>query len=147
MCNQIFRWCNKKSRSCKGVIIQTTRLVWAVKIVIKCLLFQWLLQSSVYVPTVSIIFQLLKYSGSPKYLCGLMSPLDSRKWTSAMGTRQFTMAFGLPSIVIKLDLVTIFHGDCPSVLPCPKTQEHQSTCVDSWVHKGTRKWTSAIGKR
>ena len=22
-----------------------------------------------------------------------------------------------------------------SVLPCPKTQEHQSTCVDSWVHK------------
>ena len=22
----------------------------------------------------------------------------------------------------------------PSVLPCPKTQEHQSTCVDSWVH-------------
>ena len=23
----------------------------------------------------------------------------------------------------------------PSVLPCPKTQEHQSTCVDSWVHR------------
>ena len=22
----------------------------------------------------------------------------------------------------------------PCVLPCPKTQEHQSTCVDSWVH-------------
>ena len=22
----------------------------------------------------------------------------------------------------------------PSVLPCPKSQEHQSTCVDSWVH-------------
>ena len=22
----------------------------------------------------------------------------------------------------------------PSVLPCPKTQEHQSTCVDLWVH-------------
>ena len=22
----------------------------------------------------------------------------------------------------------------PSVLPCPRTQEHQSTCVDSWVH-------------
>ena len=22
----------------------------------------------------------------------------------------------------------------PLVLPCPKTQEHQSTCVDSWVH-------------
>ena len=23
----------------------------------------------------------------------------------------------------------------PSVLPCPKTQEDQSTCVDSWVHR------------
>ena len=23
----------------------------------------------------------------------------------------------------------------PCVLPCPKTQEHQSTCVDSWVHR------------
>ena len=22
----------------------------------------------------------------------------------------------------------------PCVLPCPKTQEHQSSCVDSWVH-------------
>ena len=25
----------------------------------------------------------------------------------------------------------------PCVLPCPKTQEHQSTCVDSWVHRVT----------
>ena len=23
----------------------------------------------------------------------------------------------------------------PSVIPCPKTEEHQSTCVDSWVHR------------
>ena len=23
----------------------------------------------------------------------------------------------------------------PCVLPCPKTQEHQSTCMDSWVHR------------
>ena len=27
-----------------------------------------------------------------------------------------------------------FNEIAPSVLPCPKTQEHQSTCVDSWVH-------------
>ena len=53
------------------------------------------------------------------------------KWTSAIGTRQFTMAFSLPNIVIKPDLVTLFHGNIHSVLPCPKTQEHQSTCVDS----------------
>ena len=45
------------------------------------------------------------------------------------------MAFSLPNIVIKPYFVTLFHGDCPSVFPCPKTQEHQSTCVDSWVHR------------
>ena len=28
----------------------------------------------------------------------------------------------------------------PSVLPCPKTQEHQSTCVDSWVHRVLENW-------
>ena len=46
-----------------GGIIQTTRLVWAMKTAIYCLLFHWLLQSSVDVPAVSIIFkiwQLLK---------------------------------------------------------------------------------------
>ena len=41
----------------------------------------------------------------------------------------------------------------PCVLPCPKTQEHQSTCVDSWVHRvpknghqpmGTRQFTVAF---
>ena len=35
-----------------------------------------------------------------------------------------------------------------SVLPCPKTQEHQSTCVDSWVHRYPKKdlshWDAAI---
>ena len=37
----------------------------------------------------------------------------------------------------------------PLCLPCPKTQEHQSTCVDSqWVHRVPYgKWTSAIGFR
>ena len=44
------------------------------------------------------------------------------------------MAFSLPNIVIKPYLATLFHRDRPLVLPCPKTQEHQSTCVDSWVH-------------
>ena len=63
-----------------------------------------------------------------------MSPWSTRKWTSAIGTRQFTMAFSLPNIVIKPDLETLLYGYRPCVLPCPKTQEHQSTCVDSWVH-------------
>ena len=64
-----------------------------------------------------------------------MSPKDIKKWTSAIGTRQFTMVFSLPNIVDKPYPVTLFHEDRPSVLPCPKTQEHQSTCVDSWVHR------------
>ena len=63
-----------------------------------------------------------------------MSPWGTRKWTSAIGTWQFAMAFGLTNIVIKPDLVTLLYGYRPCVLPCPKTQEHQSTCVDSWVH-------------
>ena len=36
-----------------------------------------------------------------KYLCGFVSSLGTPKWTSAIGTRQFTMAFILPNIVIK----------------------------------------------
>ena len=37
----------------------------------------------------------------------------------------------------------------PCVLPCPKTQEHQSTCVDSWVHRVPQNghqpfWNAAI---
>ena len=44
------------------------------------------------------------------------------------------MAFSFPNIVIKPDRLTLFLQLAPCVLPCPKTQEHQSTCVDSWVH-------------
>ena len=56
------------------------------------------------------------------------------------------MAFSLPNIVIKPDLSTLFHGDCPSVLPCPKTQEHQSTCVDSWVHRVPENGHQPLGR-
>ena len=75
-----------------------------------------------------------------------MSPWGTRNWTSAIGTRQFTMAFGLPNIVIKPYIVTLFHEDCPSVLPCPKTQEHQSTCVDSWVHRVPENGHQPLGR-
>ena len=56
------------------------------------------------------------------------------------------MAFSLPNIVIKPSLVTLFHGDCPSVLICPKTQEHQSTCVDSWVHRVPENGHQPLGR-
>ena len=32
-------------------------------------------------------------------------------------------------------LLRYFTKIAPFVLPCPKTQKHQSTCVDSWVHR------------
>ena len=77
------------------------------------------------------------------------------KWTSAIGTRQFTIAFSVPNIVIKPDVETLPYGYSLCVLPCPKTQEHQSTCVDSWVHgvpenghqplgRGNSLWRSAF---
>ena len=56
---------------------------------------------------------------NPKYLCWLMSPYGTRKWTSAIRTRQFTMAFSLPNIVIKPDLLTRFHRDRPLCTPLP----------------------------
>ena len=37
----------------------------------------------------------------------------------AIGTRQLTMAFSLPNIVIKPDPVTLVYGDCPLFTPLP----------------------------
>ena len=34
----------------------------------------------------------------------------------------------------------------PGVLPCPKTQEHQSTCVDSWVHRVPENGHQQLGR-
>ena len=34
----------------------------------------------------------------------------------------------------------------PSVLPCPKTQEHKSTCVDSWVHRVPENGHQPLGR-
>ena len=34
----------------------------------------------------------------------------------------------------------------PSVLPCHKTQEHQSTCVDSWVHRVPKNGHQPLGR-
>ena len=56
------------------------------------------------------------------------------------------MAFSLPNIVIKPYLITLFHKLAPCVLPCPKTQEHQSTCVDSWVHRVTENGHQTLGR-
>ena len=135
-----------------------------------------------------------------------MSPCGTWKWTSAIGTRQFTIAFSLPKIVIKPDRLTRFYGDrppvlpCPQtritklavwthnsiwypkmdirpcttaihygvqlaqycdqtrslnaisrrsppcVLPCPKTLEHQRTCVDSWVHRVAENGHQPLGR-
>ena len=50
-------------------------------------------------------------------LCSFALRLRNTKvpvWThESIGTRQFTMAFSLPNIVIKPYLLTLFHGDRP----------------------------------
>ena len=43
-------------------------------------------------------------------------------------------------------LLRYFTNIVPSVLPCPKTQEHQSTCVDSWVHRVPEKRHQPLGR-
>ena len=39
-----------------------------------------------------------------------------------------------------------FSKIAPSVLPCPKTQGHQSTCVDAWVHRVHENWHQPLGR-
>ena len=56
------------------------------------------------------------------------------------------MAFSLPNIVIKPDLLRYFTEIAPCVLPRPKTQEHQSTCVDSWVHRVPENGHQPLGR-
>ena len=56
------------------------------------------------------------------------------------------MAFSLPNIVIKPDLLTLFLEIAPCVLPCPKPQEHQNTCVDSWVHRVPENGHQPLGR-
>ena len=43
-------------------------------------------------------------------------------------------------------LLRYFTEIVPSVLPCPKTQEHQSTCVDSWVHRVPENGHQPLGR-
>ena len=43
-------------------------------------------------------------------------------------------------------LLRYFTKIAPSVLPCPTTQEHQSTCVDSWVHRVAENGHQPLGR-
>ena len=43
-------------------------------------------------------------------------------------------------------LLRYFTMIAPSVLPCPKSQEHQSTCVDSWVHRVPENGHQSLGR-
>ena len=61
-----------------------------------------------------------------------MSPWGTRKWTSAIGTRQFSMAFSLPNIVIKPDLWTRFHGS-PHL--CSLALRLRNTKIPVWTHE------------
>ena len=48
--------------------------------------------------------------------------------------------------MIKPHILTYFTEIAPCVLPCPKTQEHQSTCVDSCVHGVTENGHQPLGR-
>ena len=67
---------------------------------------------------------------------GLISPWGTRKWTSAIGTRQFIMAFSLPNIVNKPDLLTRFHRDRPPL--CSLALRLRNTKVPVWTHESIR---------
>ena len=43
-------------------------------------------------------------------------------------------------------LLRYFTKIAPSVLPCPKTQEQQSTCVDSWFHRVPENGHQLLGR-
>ena len=43
-------------------------------------------------------------------------------------------------------MLRYFTKIAPSVLPCPKTQEHQNTCVDSWVHRVPENGHQPLGR-
>ena len=62
-----------------------------------------------------------------------MSPKGTRKWTSAIGTRQFTMVFSLLNIVIKPDRLTLFHGDRPPVYSL--ALKPRNTKVPMWTQE------------
>ena len=42
--------------------------------------------------------------------------------------------------------LSYFTKIAPCVLPCPETQEHQSTCVDSWVHRVPENGHQPLGR-
>ena len=62
-----------------------------------------------------------------------MCPWGTRKLTSPIGTRQFTMAFSLPNIVIKTYLGTLFHEDFPPL--CSLALKLRNTKVPVWTHE------------
>ena len=43
-------------------------------------------------------------------------------------------------------LLRYFTKNVPSELPCPKTQEHQNTWVDSWVHRVPENGHQPLGR-
>ena len=55
--------------------------------------------------------------------------MDISRWDAALH-------FGdqLAQYYDQTPILTYFAEIVPCVLPCPKTQEHRGTCVDSWVH-------------
>ena len=80
-------------------------------------------------------------------MCGRLGPRITQKSTSAIGMRQFSVVVSLLHSVIHPEILTQFMDIASCALPCPKTQEHQSTFSGLLGPYGIRKWISAIGTR
>ena len=62
--------------------------------------------------------------------------------SSAIGTRQFTMAFSFNIVIKPAHAISLRYPLCTPL----KTQEHQSTCVDSWVHRVPENELQPLGR-
>ena len=82
-----------------------------------------------------------------KYLCGLMSPYRYFGVPESLGQGSYTRGQLVKYCDQTLSCSRYFTEIVRhSVLPCPKTQEHQSTCVDSWVHRVPENGHQPLGR-
>ena len=71
---------------------------------------------------------------------------EPENWHHPLGRGNSLWHSACPILWSKPILVRYFTKIAPSVLPCPKTQEHQSTCVDSWVHRVPENGHQPLGR-
>ena len=82
-------------------------------------------------------------SGTPKYLWVHRVPENGHQ---PLGSGNSLWRSACPILWLNPIFQHYFTEIAPSVLICPKTQEHQSTCVDSWVHRVPENGHQPLGR-